>query len=221
MYKCLCLLVFILLLNQATSFFVGRATIQPPTRKLISTAKTNKQKVFNTASELMSRRDGMFSPTFLDSKARELFDVDDVFNAEFYPRLPHFQRLRKPFPNGPQDMPVDLVETNKTYKIFVDLPGVERSDIDISLTGKALKISGVRKASYQDGDGHKVHREERVSKYTTRTIRFPDDADRDNIHAESKNGVLEITLYKLHAQPHGTKRIAVLEGLPSEQNVSS
>ena len=101
---------------------------------------------------------------------------------------------------------VDIKEDNDKYTILADVPGVDPKDIDITMEDGVLTISGARTVENVDEkEGFK--RVERSYGNFYRRFSLPDTANADGISANSKNGVLEITLPKHEkAQP---KRITV------------
>ncbi len=90
---------------------------------------------------------------------------------------------------------VDLMENDDTYMVRCDLPGVEKDDLDISVSGNALTIKGEKQDSSEHKDG-RYYRRESWSGSFQRTITVPETVDPDAINAEMKNGVLTLTLPK-------------------------
>jgi HSP20 family protein len=100
----------------------------------------------------------------------------------------------------------EMTESADAYVISADLPGVEEEDVDISLTGNRLSISGHREQSRQE-EGLRYHTSERVFGRFTRSFSLPDGADPEHLRAEIANGVLTIAVPKKpELQP---KRISV------------
>lgn len=91
---------------------------------------------------------------------------------------------------------LDIAETDKAYQLAVDLPGVNAEDIELSAEEDALVIRAERK-EHKDEEGVRFHRVERRTGRFERMLTLPGDADTDNISAEFKNGVLEITVPRL------------------------
>ncbi|MEM5773543.1 MAG: Hsp20/alpha crystallin family protein [Anaerolineaceae bacterium] len=77
--------------------------------------------------------------------------------------------------------------------ITAEIPGVDLEDLDISVTGEILTLSGNRKAE-QIGDSTTFHRRERGYGRFKRSIQLPYPVQGDNIEASFKNGVLTIVL---------------------------
>ena len=91
---------------------------------------------------------------------------------------------------------VDIKETAEGYQLIIDLPGIEPSDVNITVDKNLLSISGSRTTSAaSDEKGYK--RRERVSGSFLRQFTLSDSADSENIKAKSTHGVLEITIPKL------------------------
>lgn len=101
---------------------------------------------------------------------------------------------------------VDIKEEADRFVIMADLPGVDPSDIEITMENGVLSIKGERKAEIRnEKEGYK--RVERVSGTFYRRFSLPDSADAERIEAKGKDGVLEVSLPKHEkVQP---RRIAV------------
>lgn len=89
---------------------------------------------------------------------------------------------------------LDIFETDKAYQLSVELPGVERDDIDLSVDDDALVIRARKERRSEDAKEDQYHRVERSYGRFERMLALPVDADTDKIGAELKNGVLEVTI---------------------------
>lgn len=89
----------------------------------------------------------------------------------------------------------DLLETNDTFRIRLDVPGVSKEDISINLQNNTLTVSGERPSEPAGEDAEYV-RVERAFGTFHRTFTLPDAVDADNIEATYDNGVLTITVPK-------------------------
>jgi HSP20 family protein len=92
--------------------------------------------------------------------------------------------------------PVNLHETPDEFVLTAELPGVAPEDIDVSLEGKTVTLSGQRKIEYAAGDGTAVHRRERQSGHFRRAIELPSPFDVEGTKAKHRVGVLELHLPK-------------------------
>jgi HSP20 family protein len=103
--------------------------------------------------------------------------------------------------------PVDIFETEGTLTVVADLPGVGKDDVDIRVDDNVLAIKGKSNDSLS---AHAIHEEFNLQGYY-RQFRLSDEVDQSKISAETKNGVLTITLPKVEKSK--PKRIKVNEGL--------
>ena len=87
----------------------------------------------------------------------------------------------------------DIVERDKEYLIKVDLPDVRKEDVKVLFDEGVLTIRGERKVE-KETKGEKMHRTERYYGTFERSFALPDDIDAKGIHAESKDGVLLVSL---------------------------
>lgn len=88
--------------------------------------------------------------------------------------------------------PVDIYETEDALVVVADLPGVDKDGVDIRVEDNILTIKG--RANYNPPAG--VLREEFNLQGYYRQFQLSNEVDRSKIAAESKNGVLTITLPK-------------------------
>jgi HSP20 family protein len=89
----------------------------------------------------------------------------------------------------------DVKETKDSYVFRADLPGVKEEDLDISLTGRELRISGHRQAEQHD-EGDRFYASECSYGSFVRAFTLPDGTDAENVKAEMKNGILTLTVPK-------------------------
>lgn len=91
---------------------------------------------------------------------------------------------------------VNTRETEFAYHVDVDLPGVKKEDIKVDIQKDILTISGERKLKEEvkEEDYYKV--ETSFGKFT-RSFTIPENADVENIEANSDNGVIEVVIPKL------------------------
>ncbi len=103
----------------------------------------------------------------------------------------------------------EVKETQDAFIFKADLPGVQEKDLDISLTGGRLVVSGKRETERRD-ENERYFAYERSFGSFSRAFTLPEGVDADHISAELKDGVLHLVLPKLpEVQP---KRIQVTSG---------
>ena len=90
---------------------------------------------------------------------------------------------------------VDIRETDTSYVLHADLPGVLADDIEVSMEDGVLTIQGKRESESKDEqDGYQ--RFERVTGKFMRRFTLPDTANGEQISASTRDGVLEVTIPK-------------------------
>jgi len=89
---------------------------------------------------------------------------------------------------------LDLYQTADNVVAVVELPGMRKEDIDISLHDGMLTIAGERQSS--SGDGENAERTERFSGKFRRSISLPTRVDASKVSATYKDGILTVTLPK-------------------------
>ena len=89
----------------------------------------------------------------------------------------------------------DVKETKDGYEFSADLPGVKEEELDISLTGNQLVISGKRTAA-ETKETERYHLSERTFGRFTRTFTLPDGISNEQVSAQLKDGVLTLVVGK-------------------------
>ena len=98
---------------------------------------------------------------------------------------------------------VDLRETEKSYILEADLPGLDEKNIEIHLDGNTLSIESKKEEEKkEDKNGYMI--QERRHTNFSRAFTLPENADREAISASFKNGVLSVEIGKL---PEARKRL--------------
>lgn len=103
---------------------------------------------------------------------------------------------------------VDVTEDNDNLYVEADLPGIDKKDVKVSVTGDVLTISGERKVEQRD-ENKNYYRIERSSGSFSRSFTLPAEIDSEKISAEFKDGVLKITMPKTEEAKVVEKRIEV------------
>jgi HSP20 family protein len=103
---------------------------------------------------------------------------------------------------------VDVSEDDKAFHITADLPGMSDKDINVTLSGDMLTISGERREEKEQKDRNYHFSERRFGTFR-RSFALPSGVDRDKIEANFKNGELTLTLPKTSEAMQQQKRIEV------------
>jgi len=101
---------------------------------------------------------------------------------------------------------LEVHEDKDNFTVRVELPGLKREDIGVSLQDGALIISGERKEE-KVSEGTEIHRQERFYGKFQRVLTLPMPVAADKVKAAYKDGILTITLPK--AEEAKPKQIAV------------
>ena len=102
----------------------------------------------------------------------------------------------------------EVKESKDAYLFKADLPGVEDKDLELTLTGNRLTVSGKREAEVRD-EKDTWYAYERSYGTFTRSFTLPDGADIDHAEADLKNGVLTVSVPK---RPESQPRKISLKG---------
>jgi HSP20 family protein len=118
-----------------------------------------------------------------------------------------FERMGKQLESiGPEvvseTIRVDVVDDGDAYVVTADLPGFDRSDIEVTLANRRLELSAERETESEEEGPDYVRRERRRGSLR-RTVPLPERVDADGTEATYENGVLTVTLPK-HEADSGT-----------------
>ena len=115
----------------------------------------------------------------------------------------HGVRFSRRFPQ------VNLVETTDSYILTAEIPGIEVSQIEVTIAASCLTIKGTRLPPEEARDDA-FRRQERFHGPWLRKIQLPDRVDEDGMRADYSNGILRVTLPKTPSS--AVRRIKVNEG---------
>jgi HSP20 family protein len=131
----------------------------------------------------LTRRSELFPMSELDPFriVREMMRWDP-FRAAFAMQdhdtwLPHFE----------------VRENGNMLRVIADVPGVRRDDLEITVTGNRIAISG-RREPEERTKGESMHAAERSYGQFVRTFVLPDSADIDHVTSELRDGVLTVVV---------------------------
>jgi HSP20 family protein len=83
-------------------------------------------------------------------------------------------------------------KNEKKYHLSIALAGVDPKDVQLSVQGNNLMVSGEQKASEEKKEADYQYQEFAYGRFE-RTVALPEGVDTEKLTAEYKNGVLEIT----------------------------
>ena len=87
----------------------------------------------------------------------------------------------------------DFLENDDGYALYMDLPGVDRKDLELTVENGAITVKGEKKETKED---KRFFRKETWSGNFRRTVPLPQAADVDKVKAELKDGVLTVRIGK-------------------------
>jgi HSP20 family protein len=91
---------------------------------------------------------------------------------------------------------LDIVDREKELFVRAELPGVEKDDVKVTIAGDRLMIEAEREFEEED-EKEDFYRLELGYGKLMRTVVLPVEVDADKIHAELKEGILNVTLPKI------------------------
>lgn len=103
---------------------------------------------------------------------------------------------------------LDIIESDNNFKVLADLPGVDPSELELTVEKNALVIKAERKHEHNT-ETDKVHHFERSYGCVERKLLFPRNADMDNAQTSFKNGVLTVTIPKHVELPPTSRKLEV------------
>jgi HSP20 family protein len=96
--------------------------------------------------------------------------------------------------------PLIVTEDGDAIYVEGEIPGIKADDLDISVVGRTLTLSGERKP--EEAQNATYHRRERKWGSFRKALTLPEDINPEAIRAECKNGVLKLVLPKAeHVKP--------------------
>lgn len=90
--------------------------------------------------------------------------------------------------------PINVWAGEEHVLVTAELPGLEPDQLDVSIFGDTVTLSGERPQEQPVDNGVKYHRQERWQGTFSRTMQLPFRIDAENVEANFRNGVLEVHL---------------------------
>lgn len=123
----------------------------------------------------------------MTSPFNRLFDLQNALDAAFRNDwLGAGVSSRGAFP------PINVFLHGDDYVAVIELPGIDKQDLDIQVRDNRIRIAGQK--TIDDEDGASLHRRERISGSFDRTITLPIEIDADKVKAEYRDGILALHL---------------------------
>ena len=144
-------------------------------------------------------------------RANRLFDLpelnmfDSVLDEFGVPRA--YKAVPRAYKKDAQWLPkIDISENETAFEVRAEVPGIDKKDIDITLSEGLLTIKGEKKVENEEKN-EKYHMRESGYGSFSRSFQLSSDVENERIEASYKDGVLKISLPK--AEAAAPKRIEV------------
>ena len=129
-------------------------------------------------------------------------DVEQMISQAFnYPLQTEYGL----FPYSPL---MNINEADGEYLVTMDLPGVDKKDVEVNISDGFLTISGERKIVNQDSGNNRIRCESAHGTFS-RSFELSTEKVADKIKAKFKNGVLSITIPKAEEVKPEVRKIVV------------
>lgn len=133
--------------------------------------------------------------------------IENMFKNLWHKPLHHEEESEFSFPTTFNYMPkMDIIDRDKEIVIKAELPGIDKKDIDVSISNNRLVIKAKTHHEEKEEKGDYLKQEIRTSEFY-RSVYLPGEVDDDKVKTSFKNGVLELTIPK-HESSH-RRRIKV------------
>jgi HSP20 family protein len=138
-------------------------------------------------------KEGSMAITRFDP-VREIMEMRDTFNRFFEQALAW---PRAEFPTIFGDVPaLDIYETDEQIKVEVPLPGMKAEEIDVTLQGNLLTVTGEQKSKEEVAEDKYYRHEVRYGTFK-RSVVLPETADIEHPETEFEAGVLTVAFPKV------------------------
>jgi HSP20 family protein len=102
--------------------------------------------------------------------------------------------------------PVNVFRKGDDFIIIAELAGVKKSDLDVQVKGRTIRLTGAKTVSYPDKAA--LHRRERLAGKFDRAVTMPVDIDPDRVKAEYRDGVLALFLPRAESEKPKSIKVA-------------
>ena len=103
----------------------------------------------------------------------------------------------------------ELTETDEALLLKLEIPGMDKNEIEIEATTKSISISGDRKSEVAENTENKTYSEFRYGSFQ-RVIALPVRIQNTEVKAEYRDGILHLTLLKAEAEKNKVVKVNLL-----------
>jgi HSP20 family protein len=102
--------------------------------------------------------------------------------------------------------PVNVFKKGDDFIIIAELPGVKKSDLDVQVKGRTIRLAGAKTVGYPEKAA--LHRRERLAGRFDRAVTMPVEIDPDRVKAEYRDGVLALFLPRAESEKPKSIKVA-------------
>ena len=88
--------------------------------------------------------------------------------------------------------PMNVFRKGDHFAIIAEVPGLNKSDLEVQAKGRTVRVSGTKSVEYPEGAS--LHRRERLSGRFDRALTLPIEIDAEGVRAEYHDGILALLL---------------------------
>ncbi len=147
------------------------------------------------------RREGSplsaYRPASVDDQFGRM--VENMFEDFFAPFTPYSSLLSRRDESSVVSPRLNVLETEKTFEVEAELPGVAKEDIKVAIDSRRISIEGEAKRESAEKEGENIVYAERSIRKFARSFTLPADVDDTGAQAKLENGILMLTLPKKEA----------------------
>ena len=129
-----------------------------------------------------------------------LFDLDRFFESSPF----------RASGNGMTSPLVDIRETDNSYEITAELPGIKKDDVHVHVDNGVLSIEASTSDEKTEEKDGKIIRKERYSGKMTRSFTLGNNVNESDISANFDNGILTLTVPKQAPETPSSRRIDIM-----------
>ena len=102
--------------------------------------------------------------------------------------------------------PLNMFRKGDDFVIITELPGVTKSDIEVQMKGRTLRLSGTKTVAFPEKAA--VHRRERLAGRFDRAVTMPVEINPDGVKAEYRDGILALFLPRAESEKPKSIKVA-------------
>jgi len=102
--------------------------------------------------------------------------------------------------------PVNVFRKGDDFIIITELPGVKKSDLDVQVKGRTIRLSGLKTVGYPEKAA--LHRRERLAGRFDRAVTIPIEINPEGVKAEYRDGILALFLPRAESDKPKSIKVA-------------